>query len=76
MVSTSRGGSRVVDAELACNGETQASERRAKVAAAPSTVGISLRPGGGRGKGGGGKRGETGRRGNGEGGGGASCPRD
>ena len=48
MVSTSRGGSRVVHAELACKMERRkAAERRAKAAAAPSTVSTFKRPGGG-----------------------------
>ena len=50
----------------------KAAERRAKAAAAPSTVGISEQPGGGgRGKGG---RGDGGKGGAGEGG--TACPRD
>ena len=44
----------------------RAAERHAKAAAAPSSVGISMRPGGGR-------RGGRRERGRGEGGGGASC---
>ena len=49
----------------------EAAERRPKAASAPSTVGISKRPGGeGEGRRGGGARGEGG------GGEGASCPRD
>ena len=50
MVSTVRGGSRVVHAEMARDGETHScrvTQRLAKAAAAPSTVGISNRLGGG-----------------------------
>ena len=67
MVSTGRGGSRVFMRKWHETERRKAAERRAKPAAAPSTRGISKRPGGGeRGGGGRGKEekgAEEGRRG-------------
>ena len=56
MVSTSRGGTRVVHGNWHGTERRRPAERRAKAAAAPSIVGISKRPGEG-GRGGGAGRG-------------------